>query len=84
MPALPLMMVQESAMAQRMPKTENESGTYQICLIDDAGVTTLIFKTMCDDYDEAVGKLLAIENVSHSRFEISRGGALISSGSRCN
>jgi hypothetical protein len=46
--------------------------------------TTLIFKTMCDDYDEAVGKLLAIEDGSHSRFEISRGSELISQGSRCN
>ena len=52
--------------------------------MDDAGMATLIYETICENYNEAFDKLFEIKDVSHSRFETSRGSELISQGSRRN
>ena len=71
-------------MTQRVLKRKNESATHQVCLMDDAGMATLIYETICENYNEAFDKLFEIKDVSHSRFETSRGSELISQGSRRN
>jgi hypothetical protein len=69
-------------MSQPMLRPLFGPATYEICLIGREGTSTLIYETMCQDDDEAIGKLNAIHTIFYVRFEISCGDKIISHGAR--